>query len=158
MHNTKMREINITLSRPPRLAIIASSFNEEVVNKLLQGAKEAFNQYAVPDQNISIFYVPGAYELPLAAQELLTHFDGCIALGAVIRGETPHFDYVAGECASGLMRVSLDTRKPVIFGVLTTDTLEQALDRAGGEKGNKGFECAVNLLEMLQLLEKISKL
>ena len=129
-------------------AVVVARFNSGITDKLLSGAREALEKAGAASQQI--FYVPGAFELPFAAQKLASRggFDAVIALGAVIRGDTPHFDYVAGETARGLMQVGLGTGIPVIFGVLTTDTLEQAEARAGGSAGNKGFDAAMTAIEM----------
>jgi len=132
-----------------RFAIIVARFNSFITEKLLEGACEGLRKANADAPRI--YYVPGAFELPLAALKLAAEeddFDAMIALGAVIRGETPHFDYVAGETARGLMQVSLDTGIPVIFGVLTTDNREQAEARAGGSLGNKGFDAAMTAIEM----------
>ena len=131
-----------------KFAVVASRFNSHITDKLLEGAREAF-RHAGADQ-ADEFYVPGAFELPLAAKQLALsgRYDGVVALGCVIRGGTPHFEYVAGEAARGLQQVALETLKPVAFGVLTTDTPEQAADRAGGQHGNKGFDAAMTAIEM----------
>ena len=120
--------------------------------QLLDGASDALSRAGVAEDDTSLVWVPGAFELPLMAARLADsgQYDAVIALGAVVRGGTPHFDYVAGECASGLMRAGLDSGVPVIFGVLTTDTVEQALERAGTGEGNKGFDCAMVALEMVE--------
>lgn len=141
----------------PQVAVIASRFNEPVVNSLIEGTLLGLKQY-LPAEAIRLVKVPGAFELPFVAKSMAPYFDGCIALGAVIRGETAHFDFVAGECAHGLAQVSLEIGKPVIFGVLTTDTDEQALQRANIDADNKGLEFANNLIEMLHLLQKIKSL
>jgi len=138
-----------------RYAIVASRFNATIVEQLVGGALDVLTRQGVPAEAITIVRVPGAWELPLAAQKLATKHDAVIALGAVIRGDTPHFDYVAGECAKGLGKVGLDSGKPVIFGVLTTDTTEQAAARAGGKAGNKGAEAAMTAIEMLTLLGQL---
>lgn len=129
-------------------AIVVARFNEGITNKLLEGAREALQKAGAASHQV--FHVPGAFELPLAAMKLARRggFHAIIALGAVVRGETPHFDYVAGEAARGLQRVALDTGIPVAFGVLTTDTWEQAEARAGGAAGNKGFDAAMTAIEM----------
>lgn len=138
-----------------RIAVVAARFNGFVVDKLIAGAFEALRQQGVPDDEVTLVRVPGAFELPLAVQELAAsgEYDAVVALGAVIRGETPHFDFVAGECARGLSQVALDTGVPVAFGVLTCDTAEQALDRAGGKAGNKGADAVMTALEMANLLQ-----
>ena len=141
------------------VAIVVSRFNELVTSRLLDGAKDSLMRHDVSGNSIEVFWVPGAWELPLIAQELaLTgKYDAIIALGAVIRGDTPHFDYVAAESSKGLASVGLNHRVPVIFGVLTCDTLDQALMRAGSKSGNKGSECAVNAIEMANLLKNIRR-
>ncbi len=141
------------------IAIVASRFNELITSRLIDGAKDALMRHDVSGNSIEIFWVPGAWELPLIAQELaLTgKYDAIIALGAVIRGDTPHFDYVAAESSKGLASVGLNQRVPVIFGVLTCDTLDQALLRAGSKSGNKGADCAVNAIEMANLLKNIRR-
>ena len=133
-----------------RIAVIVSRFNEDVTAKLLEGAVECLIRHGVRFQDVDVHWVPGAWELPPAAARLLAtdRFDAIVAVGAVIRGETPHFDYVAGECARGLQQVMLETGIPVIFGVLTTNTWEQAQDRAGGKLGNKGYDAAMTAVEM----------
>lgn len=141
------------------IAIIASRFNELVTSRLIDGAKDSLMRHDVSGSAIEIFWVPGAWELPLIAKELaLTgKYDAIIALGAVIRGDTPHFDYVAAEMSKGLASVGLEHRVPVLFGVLTCDTLDQALLRAGSKSGNKGADCAVGAIEMANLLRNIRR-
>jgi 6,7-dimethyl-8-ribityllumazine synthase len=148
-------DLDLHVKGKPKVAILASRFNEDIVEKLIEGAFEGLIEYGVAKDSIHLFKVPGAFELPLLAQKVGKHYDGCIALGAVIRGETSHFDFVAGECARGIAQVSLALNMPIMFGVLTTDTLEQAVERAGTKINNKGFECALNLIEMLNLFTKI---
>ena len=142
-----------------RFAIAASRFNGIVTSKLLEGALAAFKRHGVDEEDVEIAWAPGAFELPLVAMRLALsgQFDSIVCLGAVIRGETAHFDYVAGECARGIRRVSLDTGVPCVFGVLTTETLEQAMDRAGGKHGNKGWEAATSAIEMASLLDELPK-
>jgi len=137
-----------------RVAIAVARFNEAVTSLLLTGALEALERHGVANDAIDIAWVPGCFELPLCAQRLAGagRYDAIICLGAVVRGETPHFDFVAGEAARGLADVSRRFDVPLAFGVLTTDTMEQALARAGGTRGNKGYEAAVTSLEMVQLL------
>ena len=139
------------------IGIVAARFNHEVVDTLLEGALATLKDNGISEDAITVVRVPGAFELPLAAQRLATRpdTDAVIALGAVIYGETKHGDYVAGECANGLSRVSLDTSLPVIFGVLTTDTPEQAWARAGGDHGHKGHEAALAALEMITVLRQL---
>jgi 6,7-dimethyl-8-ribityllumazine synthase len=128
-----------------------------ISNKLLEGAKDSLLRHDVSHQSIEIYWVPGAWELPLIAKELALSgkYDAIIALGAVIRGDTPHFDYVSAEMSKGLACVGMEQRVPVAFGVLTCDTLEQALLRAGSKAGNKGADCAVSVIEMANLLKNI---
>jgi len=125
---------------------VVARFNSGITEKLLEGAREALTKAGA--SGIEVFHVPGAFELPLAAQKLAKSYAAVIALGAVIRGETPHFDYVCDAAAHGLLQVSLETGTPVAFGVLTTDTLAQAEARAGGEHGNKGYDTAMTAIEM----------
>ncbi len=137
-----------------RIGLVASRFNQFVVDQLVDGARDALKRQGVSDAGQTLVWVPGAFELPLAADRMARsgQFDALIALGAVIRGGTPHFDYVAGECARGLSRVALDYGIPVSFGVLTTDNIEQALERAGTGSGNKGFDAAMTAIEMVETL------
>ncbi|HKE44190.1 MAG TPA: 6,7-dimethyl-8-ribityllumazine synthase [Steroidobacteraceae bacterium] len=145
------------LARDLRFAIVASRFNEFIVESLIRGAIETLQRHGASEQQIELVRVPGAFEMPVTVKRLLAarRHDAVIALGAVIRGATPHFEYVAGECASGLTRVALDTGIPIAFGVLTTDSVEQAVDRAGGKNGNKGAEAAVTAIEMANLLRRL---
>ena len=133
-------------ARGLKFAVVVARFNSGITEKLLEGAQEALTKAGA--SGIEVFHVPGAFELPLAAQKLAKSHDAVIALGAVIRGETPHFDYVCDAAARGLLQVSLETGTPVAFGVLTTDTLAQAEARAGGEHGNKGYDAAMTAIEM----------
>ncbi|HEY1992357.1 MAG TPA: 6,7-dimethyl-8-ribityllumazine synthase [Gammaproteobacteria bacterium] len=140
-----------------RIAIVAARFNHFVVDKLLAGAVETLSQAGISTQDLDLVRVPGAFEIPLAARKLAAshNYDAVITLGAVIRGGTPHFDYVAGECARGVSQAACDTGVPVIFGVLTCDTLEQATERSGGAHGNKGADSALAAVEMADLLRKL---
>ena len=140
-----------------RFAIVVARFNEVIVDSLQQGALQTLTRHGVPLSNLSIFKVPGAFELPLVARRIARQreYDAIISLGAVIRGATPHFDYVASQCASGLARISLDEDIPVIFGVLTTNTIEEAIERAGSKSGNKGSDAAMTALEMVSLLRTL---
>ena len=140
-----------------RFAIVASRFNSFIVERLLQGALDVLRRHGVEDKSIEVVHVPGAFELPLVAKRLAAggRCDAVIALGAVIRGSTPHFDYVAGGCARGLAEVALSADLPVAFGVLTVDTIEQAVERAGTKAGNKGADAALTALEMVSLLRKL---
>lgn len=154
-----MNEITTdTPGRPVKIAIAAAQFNRFITDELLAGALEGLSRHGVEAKDITLAWVPGAYELPLACKHLLDRgdVDGVIALGAVIRGGTPHFDFVAGECSRGLQNVSLEYAKPVMFGVLTTDTIEQALERAARNQGNKGFDVALGLLNMIDLADRIA--
>lgn len=140
-----------------KFAIVISHFNETITSSLASGAKDCLLRHGVSSEHINEYWVPGAYEIPLIADKLLQkgYFDAVITLGAVIRGETPHFDQVVSSVTSGCAQVSLKNGKPVIFGVLTTDTVEQAMNRAGLKSGNKGSEAALSALEMVNLLKKI---
>lgn len=140
-----------------KIAIIVSRFNEFISNKLLSGAIDALTRHEVIENDISVFWVPGAYEIPMLAKKLadLKKYDAIICLGAVIRGATPHFDYVASEVSKGIANVSIETGIPVIFGVLTTDNLEQAIERAGTKSGNKGADAAITAIEMVNLFKSI---
>ena len=137
--------------------IAVARFNSFIVDSLLAGALESLAKHGVMDKDITIVKVPGAYELPLAVQKMVEgdRFDAIIDLGAVIRGGTPHFEYVAGECVKGLSQASLGSGKPVGFGVLTVDSIEQAIERAGTKAGNKGAEAASSVLEMLSLMRQL---
>ena len=137
--------------------IVVSKFNSFIVERLLEGALEAFRKHGVQDRDISIVKVPGAYELPLTAKVMAESgkYDAIVALGAVIRGGTPHFEYVAGECVRGLGQVALTAGLPLAFGVLTVDTIEQAIERAGTKAGNKGEEAALTAMEMLSLVRQL---
>jgi len=138
--------------------ILSARFNSFIVDSLEAGAVDALKRHGVPETNITIAKVPGAYEMPLAIQQLAQSgkYDAIIGLGAVIRGSTPHFDFVAGEASKGMANVSLDHAIPVINGVLTTNTIEQAIERAGTKAGNKGAEAAISAIEMVNLLKKIA--
>lgn len=140
-----------------QIAVVAGRFNRFIVEQLVAGALDAMSRHGISESRISMAWVPGAFELPLLARQFASSgkYDAVIALGAVIRGGTPHFDFVAGECASGLMRVSLDHGIPVTFGVLTTDTVEQALERAGTGEGNKGFDAALTAMEMVATMRRL---
>jgi len=141
-----------------KVAIVVSRFNSFVVDRLLEGAVDTLIRHGnVADDDITVIKVPGAYELPLVAKKAANsgNFDAIIAIGAVIRGGTPHFDFVAGECNKGLAQVCLDAEIPVSFGVITTDTIEQAIDRAGLKVGNKGGEAALSALEMINVLSQL---
>jgi 6,7-dimethyl-8-ribityllumazine synthase len=140
-----------------RFGIVVARYNRDVCEKLLDGAERTLREHGATDDHVTVAWVPGAFEVPLVAKHLAhgRHVDAVICLGAVIRGDTPHFDYVAGECAAGIMRVALETDIPVVFGVLTTDDVEQALARVGGDAGHKGEEAALAAIEMVALLRHL---
>jgi len=154
----KYKEINGMLSaKGLKFAIIVSRFNSLITEKLLEGALDCIERHEGEKENITIVRVPGAFEIPLIAKKLAktNKYDAVICLGAVIRGSTPHFDYVASEVSKGIANVSIETEIPVIFGVLTTDTLEQAIERAGTKMGNKGFDAAMTAIETANILRSI---
>lgn len=140
-----------------KYALIVSRWNSFVVESLKEGALDTLRRHGISDDQITIYYAPGAFEFPLVAQKIAAkgEYDAIIALGAVIRGGTPHFDYVAGECTKGLAQVSLNAGVTITFGVLTVDTIEQAIERSGTKAGNKGVEAAATALEMVSLLGKV---
>ncbi len=142
-----------------RVAIVAARFNDTIVNRLVEGANDGLRRHGVDPGSIDLVWTPGAFELPVVAARLAAGggYDAVITLGAVIRGATGHYDFVAGQCAAGVARVSLDTGVPVVFGVLTTDTIEQAVERSGTKAGNKGFESAMTAIEMANLLAGLPK-
>lgn len=140
-----------------KVSIIASRFNDFITARLVEGAIDALARHGVLEKDITVYRVPGAFEIPPVAKKLAAgaKTDGIICLGAVIRGSTPHFDYVAAEASKGIAHVSLEAQCPVIFGVLTTDTIEQAIERAGTKAGNKGFDAAMALLELMDLYAQL---
>jgi len=140
-----------------RFGIIVARFNEFITAKLLSGALDALKRHGAQEDDIDIAWVPGAFEIPLVAKKMAASqkYDAVICLGTVIRGSTPHFDYVCAEVSKGVAHVSFETGKPAIFGVLTTDSIEQAVERAGTKAGNKGFDAAVSAIEMANLLKQI---
>lgn len=140
-----------------KYAIVASRFNELIVSKLLGGAIDGLVRHGVDNDDITVAWVPGAFEIPLVCKKLAAsnEYDAVIALGAVIRGSTPHFDYVSSEISKGVASASMDLGVPIIFGVLTTDTIEQAIERAGTKAGNKGFDAAATAIEMTSLLSQL---
>jgi 6,7-dimethyl-8-ribityllumazine synthase len=141
-----------------KYTIVVARFNGFVVESLLEGAIDTLKRHGVSEDNISVVRVPGAFEMPLATKQVAQSksCDAIITLGAVIRGGTPHFDFVAGECASGIARISLEENLPIAFGVLTTDTIEQAIERSGTKAGNKGADAAMSALEMVSLMRKLN--
>lgn len=140
-----------------KIAIVAGRFNSLISKQLIEGAVDALKRHGLSEENIQLAWVPGAFEIPLIAQQFANQsdIDGVICVGAVIRGSTPHFDYVASEVSKGIAHVSLATNKPIAFGVLTTDSIEQALERAGTKAGNKGADAALTVIEMLNLMAEI---
>ena len=155
-----IQEIEGNLSiRSARIALLVSRFNSFIVDSLLSGAVDTLKRHGAEDHDLQIVRVPGAFEMPLAAKRLAAsqRYEAIIALGAVIRGGTPHFEYVAGECTKGLSMVSMQYDLPVAFGVLTVDSIEQAIERAGTKAGNKGAEAAMSAIEMINLLREIGK-
>jgi 6,7-dimethyl-8-ribityllumazine synthase len=140
-----------------RFAVVVSRFNEFIAGKLVDGALDALGRHEVADKDVTIVRVPGAWEIPLVAKRLAASgkYHGVLCLGAIIRGHTPHFDYVAAEASKGVAQAALETGVPVLFGILTADTLEQAIDRAGAKSGNKGFDAAMAALEMANLLKSL---
>ncbi|MGA1277458.1 MAG: 6,7-dimethyl-8-ribityllumazine synthase [Candidatus Kapaibacteriota bacterium] len=154
----KAKIIEGTFESPTgRIAIVAARWNGFIVNSLVQGAIDALKRHGIHEESITIAYCPGCYEIPLITQKLAKseHYKAIITLGAVIRGATPHFDYVASEVSKGVAQVGLQTGIPCIFGVLTTDTIEQAIERSGTKAGNKGAESAMAAIEMISLMQKI---
>jgi 6,7-dimethyl-8-ribityllumazine synthase len=141
-----------------RFAIVVSRFNSLVTQRLLDGALDALRRHGADENAITVVYVPGSFEIPLAAKRLAQSgaFDAVICLGCILRGDTPHFEYVASEAAKGIAQVALETSVPTIFGVVTADTLEQALERAGAKAGNRGFEAAMTAMEMANLMRQLS--
>ena len=139
-----------------RMGIVAGRFNEFIVSRLVGGAIDALKRHGVASEKIEVAYVPGAFEIPLVAKKMAESekYDAVICLGAVIKGSTPHFDYVCAEASKGIASVAMQTEKPVIFGILTTDTIEQAIERAGTKVGNKGYDAAVTAIEMVNLLKQ----
>ena len=142
-----------------RIAIACSRFNDLITSRLLAGAQDGLSRHGVDEASITVAWAPGAFELPLVARELAAsgEFDAVITLGAVIRGATGHYELVAGQCAAGIQRAQLDTGVPIIFGVLATETVDQAIERAGTKAGNKGFEAAQTAIEMVDLLRQLPK-
>ncbi len=140
-----------------KIAIVASRFNEFITSKLIGGAQDCLVRHGVSNDDITLAWVPGAYEIPLAAKKLAKsgNYDAVICVGAVIRGSTSHYDYVCAEVSKGIAAVSLETEVPVLFGVLTTDTIEQAIERAGTKAGNKGYDCAMSALELVHLFKQV---
>lgn len=145
------------VSKETRIGIVAARFNEFITSKLLSGALDGLKRHDVSEDNIDIAWVPGAFEIPLIASKMAMSgkYDAVICLGAVIRGSTSHYDYVCSEVSKGIANVSLNSDIPVMFGVLTTENIEQAIERAGTKAGNKGFDCAIGAIEMVNLIRQI---
>jgi len=142
-----------------RVGIVISRFNEIITKNLLDGALECLEQHNTDCNTIEVFWVPGSFEIPKAAKAAAEtgKFDGVLCLGAVVRGDTPHFDYIAAEVTKGIAQINLQMSIPVVYGILTTDTVEQAIDRSGAKSGNKGWDAAITLLEMIDLIKKMKK-
>ena len=161
MLTKKITNMNIIegklIAEGQKIAIVAGRFNEIITNKLLGGAVDAFKRHGGEEENIDLAWVPGAFEIPLVAKKLAESkkYDAVVCLGAVIRGATPHFDMVANETTKGIAAAGLQTGVPIIFGVLTTDNIEQAVERAGSKAGNKGFEAVTTAIEMVNLMKQI---
>lgn len=155
----KVYEGNFT-GKDLKIGIVAARFNEFITSKLLGGAKDGLERHDVKEENIQVAWVPGAYEIPLIASKMAKtgKYDGIICLGAVIRGSTTHYDYVCSEVSKGIAQVSMEEGIPVMFGVLTTETIEQAIERAGTKAGNKGFDCAMGVIEMANLMKEIENI
>ena len=145
------------ISREIKVGIVAARFNEFITSKLLGGAMDGLLRHGVREEDVQVAWVPGAFEIPLIASKLAKsgRYDAVICLGAVIRGSTSHYDYVCNEASKGIATVSLETGVPVMFGILTTENIEQAIERAGTKAGNKGYDCALGAIEMVNLLREI---
>lgn len=145
------------LGQGMKIALVASRFNEFIVSRLLSGAEDGLVRHGVAEEDIDAYWVPGAFELPLLAQKLVQsgRYDAVICLGAVIRGSTSHYELVCSETAKGIAQASMHSGVPVLFGVITTENIEQAIERAGTKAGNKGFDCALSAIEMVNLIKKI---
>lgn len=155
----KIFEGKLTSEKEIKIGIVCARFNEFIVSKLLSGALDALNRHNIKDDNIHIAWVPGAFEIPLIASKMASSgkYDAVICLGAVIRGSTSHYDYVCAEVSKGIASISLKSDIPVMFGVLTTENIEQAIERAGTKSGNKGFDSAMGAIEMVNLIREINK-
>ena len=155
--STKLLEGKLVAKEGMKVGIVASRFNEIIVNKLVGGAVDGLRRHGVEEENIATAWVPGAFEIPLIAQKMAasSKYDAVIAVGAVIRGSTSHYDYVCNEVSKGVAQASLSTGVPVLFGVITTENIEQAIERAGSKAGNKGYDCALAAIEMVNLVDQI---
>ena len=150
-------EGNVVAKKDTKICIIAARFNEFIVSKLVSGAMDGLTRHGVEEKNIDTVWVPGAFEIPVIAKKIAKtgNYHAVICLGTVIRGETSHYDYVCAEVSKGIATVSLETELPIMFGILTTDTIEQAVVRAGTKAGNKGYDCALGAIEMINLIDTI---
>lgn len=159
MSEVRIIEGTLVVPESTKIGIVASRFNELITSKLLEGAIDGLTRHGVSEDNITVVWVPGAFEIPLASQIMAEsdEYDAIIAVGAVIKGGTDHYNFVCNEVSKGIAQVSLNTGKPVLFGVLTTDTIGQAIERAGTKAGNKGYDCALSAIEMVDLLSKMKK-
>jgi len=157
MRTIQVLEGNVVAKEGMKIAIVASRFNEIIVNKLLGGAVDGLVRHGVAEDQITAAWVPGAFEIPTVCQKMAKSgdYDAVIALGAVIRGQTSHYDYVCNEVSKGVAQVALETGVPVLFGVVTTENIEQAIARAGSKAGNKGYDCALSAIEMVNLLSQM---
>lgn len=157
MNQINVIEGNVIAREGMKVGIVASRFNEIIVNKLLGGAVDGLVRHGVEDRNITAVWVPGAFEIPTAAQRMAASgkYDAVICVGAVIRGETSHYDYVCNEVSKGIAQVSMTTGVPTLFGIVTTENIEQAIARAGAHTGNKGYDCALSAIEMVNVLGQI---
>lgn len=155
----KILEGKLSLTGSEKIAIISSRFNHIITDRLVEGAKDAFLRHGGNEENLSLILVPGAFEIPMVLKKVVESgkFDAVCCVGAIIRGSTPHFDYVSAETTKGIANVSLKYNKPVTFGVLTTDTIEQAIERAGSKAGNKGFEAMSGLIELISLYRNLGE-
>lgn len=152
----KLLEGNL-VGKDLKIGVVAARFNDFIVSKLVDGAVDGLKRHGVNEEDIELYLVPGAFEIPLVAKKMVKSekYDAVICLGAVIKGSTPHFDYVCAEVSKGIASISLEYEKPVIFGVLTTDSIEQAIERAGTKAGNKGYDAAVSAIEMANILRQL---
>lgn len=159
MNHIQLVEGKVIAPEGMKVGIVAARFNEIIVNKLLGGAVDGLVRHGVEEENITAAWVPGAFEIPIAAQKMAESkkYDAVICLGAVIRGDTTHYDYVCNEVSKGIAHVSLETKVPVLFGVITTENIEQAIARAGSKAGNKGYDCALAAVEMVNLMSQLDK-
>ena len=157
MANIKFVEGKVVAPKGMKVGIVASRFNEIIVNKLLGGAVDGLVRHGVEEQNITAAWVPGAFEIPSVASKMAKsgNYDAIICVGAVIRGETSHYDYVCNEVSKGIAQVGLATGVPVLFGIVTTENIEQAISRAGSKGGNKGYDCALSAIEMVNVLKQL---